>query len=172
MHMTWYALHQVPHHSWANSSPRLEDSITQFGHSGSGSHPCLGSRPPSNAKHVQWGSCHALTPSWSVHDIHILLWQKSSHITYCVGCGIVLDNVANMSLCFQLFILDMLCSTYSMYMYFWCHYCVMTDQKEGGGRGFSGRAVQVFRCPTEELTIMWRHWSILVISHWHWKDNQ
>ena len=31
------------------------------------------------------------TPCWPVHDIHILLYQKSSRVTCCVGRGIVLD---------------------------------------------------------------------------------
>ena len=52
---TWHTLHQDPHPSCGNCILNLEDSTSQFWHSGRG-YPCPGSRPPFGLKHSQRGS--------------------------------------------------------------------------------------------------------------------
>ena len=88
MHTTWHSLHQGPYISQANS-PHLVGSTPQFW--SSGRRIIHVSDPDPRLAPNMLSGVHVRTLWWPVHELQILLPQKSIGAMRCAGHGIVLD---------------------------------------------------------------------------------
>ena len=86
--MTWHAFYEGSYPSWANCSPRLENNTPRFWHRER--RLIHVSDPDPHLAPNIFNGVHVRTPSWPVHDLHILMCQKKSRVMRCVGRGIVL----------------------------------------------------------------------------------